>query len=165
MFEELRAFYINYNATLARTSIGASALPKGAEFYQAQISYYTTTNSTAEQIHQLGLDEVLSSSIIPFLFSLPEVARIKARMTEIATKNNMTLDNFLTFLRTDPRFYAKTEAELLAYIRNVAKKVDAQLPLFFRYSSFLHSLSLQFPLIFPQPSPPLPLRCRSHPSH
>ena len=40
------------------TEPGISALPDGAKYYQYLIRHSTTTNLTAEQIHQIGLDEV-----------------------------------------------------------------------------------------------------------
>jgi len=41
-----------------RTTIAAHDLPDGDAFYRAQIREYTTTDMTAQQIHQLGLEEV-----------------------------------------------------------------------------------------------------------
>ncbi len=41
-----------------RTEPGISALPDGAKYYQFVIRRTTTTNLTADQIHQIGLDEV-----------------------------------------------------------------------------------------------------------
>ena len=38
---------------------------------------------------------------------------------------------FLTFLRTDTQFYAKTGDDLLKEARNISKKIDAQLPKYF----------------------------------
>ena len=72
-----------------------------------------------EEIHQKGLDEV---------------ARIKAQMEAIVQEVNFkgTLGEFITFLRTDPQFYAKTPDELLKHARNIAKKLDEQLPRFFK---------------------------------
>ena len=42
-----------------------------------------------------------------------------------------SFDEFLTFLKTDSRFYFKTEDELLDAYRVICKKADAQLPRFF----------------------------------
>ena len=39
--------------------------------------------------------------------------------------------DFLTFLRTDHQFYAKTPRELLMIARDIAKRIDAQLPRYF----------------------------------
>ncbi len=41
-----------------RTEPGISALPDGAKYYQFLIRRTTTTDLTADQIHQIGLDEV-----------------------------------------------------------------------------------------------------------
>ena len=41
-----------------RNSSGIEALPNGTAFYKASIKKYTTTDLTAEEIHQIGLDEV-----------------------------------------------------------------------------------------------------------
>lgn len=41
-----------------RDSSGIDALPGGKDYYRHQIKKYTTTNMTADEIHQLGLSEV-----------------------------------------------------------------------------------------------------------
>ena len=43
-----------------------------------------------------------------------------------------SFEDFLTFLRTDKQFYATTPKELLMIARDMAKRVDAQLPRFFK---------------------------------
>ena len=49
---------------------------------------------------------------------------------EVKFKGN--LKQFITFLREDPQFYAKTPEELLKHARNIAKKLDEQLPRYFK---------------------------------
>jgi uncharacterized protein (DUF885 family) len=102
----------------ARTTIGATSLPNGAAFYQAQILEYTTLDWSADKIHQIGLEEV---------------ARIRAEMNGIIQQVNFKGDfaAFLSYLRTEPAFYAKTEHELLAEASYWAKKVDGLLPRYF----------------------------------
>lgn len=39
---------------------------------------------------------------------------------------------FIAFLRTDPQFYATSPEELLKHARNIAKKLDEQLPRYFK---------------------------------
>lgn len=41
-----------------RNSSGVDALPNGKKYYQVAIKKYTTTDLSAEEIHQIGLDEV-----------------------------------------------------------------------------------------------------------
>ena len=103
----------------ARTTIGAHDLPNGADFYQHQIRVFTTLDLTAEQIHQIGLDEV---------------ARIRAEMEQIIEDVEFggSFADFLTFLRTDPQFYAQTPEELLSAASNIAKEMDGKLPALFR---------------------------------
>jgi uncharacterized protein (DUF885 family) len=98
----------------ARTTLAAEKLPDGKAYYQAMIKKFTTLDLTAEQIHQIGLSEV---------------ARIKGEMQKTMQKTGFkgTLPEFMTFLRTDPQFYAKTPHELLADATYVLKKMDGKL--------------------------------------
>lgn len=98
----------------ARTSIDAYALPDGKRFYQDQIRLYTTLDLTADEIHRIGLEEVARID-----------ADMKATMKE--TGFSGTFPEFLTFMRTDPQFYAKTPRELLSYAAYVTKKMDGKL--------------------------------------
>jgi len=102
----------------ARTDIAASALPDGADFYQNRVEYYTTLPMTAEEVHQLGLQEV---------------ARIRAEMEQVIADIDFkgSFADFLTFLRTDPQFYPTTANELLKQAAFIAKKADAILPKYF----------------------------------
>ena len=103
-----------------RRTLAAEAMPDGAAFYQSQIKEYTTLDLTPDQIHQTGLDEV---------------ARIHAEMLDAmkATGFTGTFPEFLTYLRTDPKFYAKTPHELLADAAWIAKRGDAKLSQYFGY--------------------------------
>jgi uncharacterized protein (DUF885 family) len=104
----------------ARTDIAAKNWPNGEAFYQNRIRYYTTTDMSAEQIHQLGLKEV---------------ARIRQQMQSLVDKLNFngSIDDFIHFLRTHPQFYASSKRELLAEASFIAKKIDAKLPSMFSY--------------------------------
>nr|WP_252723128.1 DUF885 domain-containing protein [Tamlana agarivorans] len=119
-FNRIKVFFETEYLPKTRTSIGASNLPNGDLFYQNRINYYTTsTKYTADDIHQIGLDEV---------------ARIKVEMQKIISDLNFegSFANFFKFLRTDAQFYAKTPNELLIAARDIAKRVDAQLPRYFK---------------------------------
>ena len=60
----------------------------------------------------------------------PEVDRIGKEMDEVMRQTGWTGDRaaFLQFLRTDPRFYAKTPDELLMRAAWTAKTIDGKLP-------------------------------------
>jgi uncharacterized protein (DUF885 family) len=109
----LRKDYIPH----ARTSLAAEALPDGKAWYAAQIHYYATVDLTPDRIHAIGL---------------AEVAKIRAEMLAAMKQTGFggDLPAFLKFLRTDPRFYAKTAQELLDRAAWTAKLVDGKVGLF-----------------------------------
>ena len=103
----------------ARTTIGASELPNGTEYYQEQVRRFTTLDVTVEEVHQLGLSEV---------------ERIQLEMNQVIAEVGFEGDfaEFLEFLRTYPRFYAKTPEQLLKEAAYIAKRMDARLPSLFK---------------------------------
>ncbi|HMI20398.1 MAG TPA: DUF885 family protein [Sphingomonas sp.] len=103
----LRETYIPH----ARTSLAAEALPDGKAWYAAQIKAYATVDLTPDHIHEIGL---------------AEVAKIHAEMLGVMKQTGFSgdLPAFLKYLRTDPRFYAKTPQELLDRAAWTAKQVD-----------------------------------------
>ena len=50
--------YMEENYVSSNVNHGVWSLPNGNEFYALRLRSYTTTNYTAEEIHQIGLDEV-----------------------------------------------------------------------------------------------------------
>jgi len=86
-------------------------MPGGKAYYKQQIHEYTTLDLTPQQIHEIGLKEV---------------ARIQAEMNGIIQQVEFkgSFAEFLTFLRTDPQFYAKTPDELLHRAAWISKRVD-----------------------------------------
>ncbi|MBD8878986.1 DUF885 family protein [Rhodanobacter sp. 7MK24] len=97
----------------ARTGIAAEDLPDGKAFYQAQIREYTTLDMSPDAIHQLGLEQM---------------AIIHRQMLDTITLAGFkgSFADFLHFLRTDPRFYARTPEELLKDAAWIAKQVDGK---------------------------------------
>jgi uncharacterized protein (DUF885 family) len=102
----------------ARTTLAASALPEGRDYYRRQIVDFVTEDLDPKDIHVTGL---------------AEVARLRAAMESIITELAFDGDYaaFLHHLRNDPRFYAETAEELLAQAAWVAKRADGALPRFF----------------------------------
>jgi uncharacterized protein (DUF885 family) len=96
---------------------GVSAQPGGAKYYDFRIREETTTDLTADQIHQIGLKEV---------------ARIRAEMVEVARKAGFeSREAFIRQLRTDPQYYAKTPEELMEKSARIAKTIDGKMPSLF----------------------------------
>jgi uncharacterized protein (DUF885 family) len=114
------AFFREEYLPNTRTTLGASEFPDGAAYYAQQIRQYTTLDLTAEQIHRIGLDEV---------------ARITAEMEKVKDEAGFegTLAEFVTFLRTDPQFVARSGDELMGVSSYVAKRVDGKLADFFGF--------------------------------
>ena len=103
----------------AREGIASADLPDGEAFYTHRIYYYTSLHLTAQQVHQIGLDEI---------------RRIRAEMEAVVRKVGWTggMADFLEFLRTDPRFYVKTPEALLEKTSHVLKRMDGELPRLFK---------------------------------
>ena len=57
-YQQLYDFMSTSYLEAGRTTNGISEIPNGQDYYNHQIKLYTTTNMTADEIHQLGLDEV-----------------------------------------------------------------------------------------------------------
>jgi uncharacterized protein (DUF885 family) len=113
-YDRLLAMIRDEYMVKARPTIAASELPDGRAFYRAMVRDFTTTGLTPAEIHSFGLFEV---------------ARIRADMerTMRATGFKGTLPEFITFLRTDPQFYAKTPHELLAEAAYVVMQANGKL--------------------------------------
>ena len=119
-FVRIKEFFEKEYYPNTRKTIGVSETPNGYEFYQNRINYYTTSkNYTADEIHQIGLNEV---------------SRIKKEMIKIIEELRFkgSFEEFFKFLRTDSQFYAKTPEALLMYARDISKRADEQLPRFFK---------------------------------
>lgn len=102
----------------ARTTLAADALPGGKAYYQAQIREYTTLDLTPAQIHKIGEGEV---------------AKLHAQMIAEMKKTGFKGDfpAFLNYLRTDPKFYAKTPQDYLNDAAWIAKLFDGKAAQFF----------------------------------
>ena len=118
-FKRIKTFFETEYLPNTRTSLGVSEIPNGREYYQNRLDYYTTLDLTAEEIHQIGLEEV---------------ARINSEMKKIIAEVEFdgSFEEFIHFLRTDEQFYAKTGEELLMEARDIAKRIDAKLPAYFK---------------------------------
>ena len=77
---------------------GVWRLPNGDKWYQNRLNWFTTTDLTAEEVHQIGLDNV---------------ERIHNAMREIMeqVKFEGTLQEFFVFMREDDQFYLPSTDE------------------------------------------------------
>ena len=85
--------YMEENYASSNVNHGVWSLPNGNEFYALRLRSYTTTNYTAEEIHQIGLNEV---------------ARIGNRMKEIflelGYEVNKPIGKMMNELNENPEF-------------------------------------------------------------
>jgi uncharacterized protein (DUF885 family) len=117
----LRAFHkfvVEEYLPKARKSVGLSSLPDGAAWYAFRARKYTTTDLAPERIHQIGLDEV---------------ARIDGEMEHVmrSTGWKNSREAFFAYLRSDPKFYFTDKNALLTAYRDIAKRIDPELPRLF----------------------------------
>ena len=103
----------------ARTNIAASSLPNGEAYYLNRLQHYTTLPISIDDVHKTGL---------------AEVKRIRLEMDNIIKQLDFkgSFADFVHFLRTDKQFYATSPEGLLKEASFIAKKMDAQLPRFFK---------------------------------
>jgi len=103
-----------------RTTIAAADLPDGRNYYRAKIREFTTLDMDPEAIHQIGV---------------AEVARLHDAMVAAMRETGFAGDfpAFLKYLRTDPRFYARTPEELLTRAAWIAKRFDGKAAQYFGY--------------------------------
>ena len=118
-FRKFKEFFTHEYLPACYDQVGAWQLPHASELYAYLIRHYTTTDLTADQIHEIGLKEV---------------ARIRAEMDQIMQRSGFkgTREEFFKFLRTDPQFYYKTPEDLLNGYKAVAKTIDPNLVKVFR---------------------------------
>lgn len=101
---------------------GVWRLPDGDKWYQNRLEWFTTTDLNAEQVHQIGVENV---------------ERIHAQMREIMAQVNFegTLSEFFTFMRTDPQFYYpdsdQGRADYMADAKAYIDKMEAKIPEYF----------------------------------
>ncbi len=113
-FEKLHEFLVSQYLPGARETIAMHDLPDGKAWYEYSARVSTTTKLTPQEIHELGL---------------AEVKRIRGEMDKVITTTGFkgSFTEFLTFLRTDPRFAYTNADELLRGYRDICKRADPEL--------------------------------------
>jgi len=118
-WSKLRSYLNDTFIPKTRVSIGLSGNFNGKELYSGYTKYFTTTNLTPEQIHATGV---------------AEMARIQKEMAAIRQELNFTgtPEEFEKRVLGTPEMSFKSEAEILAHGRDIAKRIDPELPRLFR---------------------------------
>jgi uncharacterized protein (DUF885 family) len=117
-YQAFDAFMSERYLPAARSGIGISEIPRGREYYEQRVAYFTTLPMSPEEVFQTGRREV---------------ARIRGEMEAIIEEVEFegSFADFLAFLRSDPRFYVAEPRDLLREASYWAKKIDGRLPEFF----------------------------------
>ena len=117
-YAKVLAFMRNEYVPGAHATLAAWSLPDGKAYYRSKIIEFTTLDMDPAEIHDLGLKEV---------------ARIHGEMVDAMHQTGFKGDfpAFLHYLRTDPKFYAKTPEELLMRAAWIAKQFDGKASTYF----------------------------------
>ena len=91
---------------------GVWKLPRGNEYYASRLKTMTTTELSAKEIHQIGLDEVDRIH-----------EEMRAIMSKVGFESN--LQDFFKYLKDEPRFtYPDTEAGREDYIKEATRIIE-----------------------------------------
>jgi uncharacterized protein (DUF885 family) len=117
-YQKLYDFFIDDYMPNCRKEPGIASVEGGLDYYAYTANYFTTTDATPKQIHDLGLSEV---------------KRIRVEMQAIIDKVGFTgsYAEFLVFLATDPQFYATDRQDVLEKTAFITMKMYGKLPTFF----------------------------------
>jgi uncharacterized protein (DUF885 family) len=118
-FRKFKAFFVSEYLPATPAEVGAWQWPNGQELYRFDIRRHTTTDLSADQIHETGL---------------AEVKRVREEMNGVLKKVGFQGDlaAFFTYLRQDPKFYYKTPEELFDGYASIVKRIEPRLVRVFR---------------------------------
>jgi uncharacterized protein (DUF885 family) len=108
------AFYRTTYLPRCAKSDSISAQPGGREYYAFRVRQETTTDLTADQIHTIGLGNRRGSG--PRWRKVAKAAGFAGR------------EAFIRELRTNPKYYATSPAQLMQAAAATAKTVDGKMP-------------------------------------
>lgn len=114
-FKAMYEFLKNNYLAAGRESSGISDIPNGTAYYQHAIKNYTTTNMTADEIHELGLKEV---------------ARILSEMEKVKEQVGFegSLKEFFDFVRNNKELMPYTEPQqIIDNFNAIHEKMKPQL--------------------------------------
>jgi len=109
-FRRLQTFLNKEYLPASRATVGIWDTPEGAEFYRNRVQWFTTTSLSPQEIHAIHAQMLKTIAQVGFKGSFAE---------------------FLTYLRTDPKFRYNNSDELLRAYMIMAKRIDPLLPEYF----------------------------------
>ncbi|CAH1780975.1 unnamed protein product, partial [Owenia fusiformis] len=109
-WKDLKTFIEGEYMNNTRPEIGVTSFKDGVEYYKACLNWHLTYESTAEEVHQIGLDEV---------------KRIQGDMQKVMTNVGWTgdLQGFFAHLKNRSEFYNHTEEDLLKGYQDIIDKL------------------------------------------
>lgn len=123
-YQRLHDFIANTYLRYARTdSYGLGALPDGQAWYDYNVRWRTTTDMSAAEIHQIGLDEVARIH-----------EEIRAIMEQVGFSGS--LDEFFDFTQNDEQFIYSSREAMLEDYRAFATEVDTRTTRLFHADMF-----------------------------
>jgi uncharacterized protein (DUF885 family) len=116
--ERLLAYFDDDYVARAPDGVGLRQYPGGAEAYRAIVRQETTTELTAEEIHEIGVREM---------------ARIRRELDAVRQEAGFSgsFAEFHRFLKTDARFFAKTPDEVAARLMSHVRRIEPHVPRLF----------------------------------
>jgi uncharacterized protein (DUF885 family) len=102
----------------APATVGLSQYPGGAEYYRAIARRTTTLDAKPEEIHEIGIRAI---------------AKLNGELDGLRQKIGFagTLSDFRQFLKTDPRFFARTPEEVGERLIAAQNRITTRIPEFF----------------------------------
>lgn len=115
---KLRAFVAQEYQPRAVADGAMRNYPDGDRVYDMVVRHQTTTGLSPQEIHAIGQREL---------------ARLRGEMEAVMRETKFAGDfpQFIEYLNTDPKFFSTGSDALLAGYRDIAKRIDAELPRLF----------------------------------
>ena len=119
-WRKYRDYLMTKYAPHERATAGIGSIPNGSKDYAILARFYTTTSTSPEEIHKLGLSEV---------------QRIEGEMRDLMRQAGISgsIADYERTLESSPDQHFRNKEEMLVYARNVAKIVEPELPNQFRH--------------------------------
>lgn len=94
-----------------RETLGVADLPNGRKLYRNYIWLYVTLDMEADELHSIGLKEV---------------ARIRGKMDQVRQEIGFdgSLEEFMTHMRTDPKYRFQSPEQILSYYAEVLERTE-----------------------------------------